>query len=46
MPTDVGIEIQEYETVLGAVENEVTFIVLAVVRDEAKDAGIVLRVYA
>jgi len=46
VPTDIGIEIQEYETVLGAVQNEVTFIVLAVVRDEAKDAGIVLRVYA
>jgi hypothetical protein len=46
VPTDIGIEIQEYETVLCAVENEVTFIVLAVVRDETKNAGIVLRVYA
>jgi len=46
VPTDIRIKIQEYETVLGAVENEVTFIVLAIVRDEAKDAGIVLRVYA
>jgi len=46
VPTNVGVEIQQHETVLRALENEVTFIVLAVVRDEAKDAGIVLRVYA
>jgi hypothetical protein len=46
MSTDVRVEIQHHETVLRALENEVTLIVLRVARDEAKDAGIVLRVYA
>jgi hypothetical protein len=44
--TDVGVEIEQHETVLSATENEVGLVVIGIVGDEAKDTPILLRIYA
>ena len=46
MPGDVRIEIEDDERVLSAVQHEIRFIVIGIVRHQAKDAAIRLRVSA
>ena len=46
MSTDVRIEIQDDECMFGAVQHEIRFIVIGIVRQQAKDAAAGLDVSA
>jgi hypothetical protein len=46
MPAGVRINIENDERVLGAVQYEIRFIVIGIVRHQAKDAATCLRVSA
>jgi hypothetical protein len=46
VPGDVRVEIEHHKTVVGAVQNKISFILVGVIRNQTKDATIALRIDA
>jgi hypothetical protein len=46
MAADVRVEIQDHKRVLRAMQNEISFVVLGVLRDQAKHTSIALCINA
>jgi hypothetical protein len=44
MPADVRIEIEDHKSLLAAMDDEIRFIVLSILRDATKDALVLLGI--